>query len=153
MTVEIELQEGGFAKVAVANYKNLPEMATEPLEIPDDNGRIIIVPPGTKIRLITGHGADLDGLWLSGNWYAYKQTQEAPEILDFDRHTVYAACLLAASRGVNCGAFGNACDRSNNGAYQSDFYQKIAAEYGQEADSLGESDCWQLYANSPHYPY
>ena len=71
----------------------------------------------------------------------------------FDRHYVYNACLLAVSRGVNCGSFGNACDRTNNGAYKSKFYQGIAAQFGKEADSLGEKECWKLYANSEYYPY
>ena len=75
-------------------------------------------------------------------------------VQEFDRHYVYNACLLASSRGKKCWTFGNACSgKHGNGEWKDSFYQKIAAEYGEEADTLGEKECWNLYTSSKYYPY
>jgi len=68
----------------------------------------------------------------------------------FNRHQVYAACLLATAAGVKCNAFGNACDRSNKGEYKSSFYQEIAAAHYNPA--LTEKECWEVYVASEYYP-
>lgn len=66
----------------------------------------------------------------------------------FNRQQVYQSCLLAASRGIDCGAFGNATSSTNKGQYMSPFYQEIASKYNKEASSLGETLCYQLYVAS-----
>ena len=68
----------------------------------------------------------------------------------FNRHQVYAVCLLATAAGVKCNAFGNACDKTNKGEYKSPFYQEIAAEYYNPA--LTEKECWEVYVSSEYYP-
>jgi hypothetical protein len=69
----------------------------------------------------------------------------------YDRHFVYNACLLASAEGYNCGAFGNACDRSNRGEYKTDFYQSIAQQYDHLVSTLTHEECWRKYVTSPHY--
>ena len=67
----------------------------------------------------------------------------------FDSNYVYDACLLAASEGIEVGAFGNACgkhyDSRGGEGYRSSFYQNIASLYGERAKHLGRDECWRLY--------
>lgn len=68
------------------------------------------------------------------------------ELIMYNRHEVYNACLLASIDGIDCLAFGNACDRSNRGEFQRKFYQDIAEKYSDTAKALGADECWKRYA-------
>lgn len=63
----------------------------------------------------------------------------------YNRLYVYRACLLAETRGVDCGAFGNACGASNKGEYENTFFQGIASQYGEEADQSSEEELYGQY--------
>lgn len=67
------------------------------------------------------------------------------EQIIFNRHTVYKCCLYAETQGINCGAFGNACDRSNRGEYKNPFYQEIAKRFQEEVDNYSEDELFEKY--------
>jgi hypothetical protein len=63
----------------------------------------------------------------------------------YNRHQVYKACLFAVAKGETLTSFGNVCGSSNQGEWQTPFYQNIAGKYLTQCENLTEQQCWALY--------
>ena len=68
--------------------------------------------------------------------------------MSYGKQYVHSACMLAAIKGIEVGVF-------NQEDYKNSFYQKIAVQYGVEAQKMGDTALWNEYYTkclSPNLP-